>query len=184
MTGRGQSDTSEIPPPLYSVRTVLYSTFLAVSTIQPFHKFPFSSFLPPSLPPSIPLLSLSAFQYYLCCITISLKHNTLVSCRSVLSSLKLDLSSLTDSTNSSLLLFHSNDLLSISSTRLCSTFAIKAAYSRRTWYHCGVPRMERSVTRVMRLNTMAMIATSKLVAPEDVSQTRGHVYCPLETMVS
>lgn len=41
--------------------------------------------------------------------------------------------------------------------------------------------MERSMTRVMRLNKMATIATSKLVAPEGVNQMKGPDYCPLET---
>ena len=38
--------------------------------------------------------------------------------------------------------------------------------------------------RAMRLNKMATIAISKLVAPEGVNQMRGRVYCPLETMDS
>ena len=44
--------------------------------------------------------------------------------------------------------------------------------------------MERSVKKVMKLNKMATIAISKLVALEDANQMRGPVYCPLGTMDS
>lgn len=154
---------SSFPPPFWLFQQPSYST----QSPQPIHVY---------------LSPIYTVYYLLCSILITLKrrkiHKSLVSPRPA----ELILSYLTDSTNSSHLPRQTScpSPLPSFSRHLESS----SARCRRIWFHCGVPKMERSMTKAMTLNKTATIATNKVVAPEDVNQMREAVYCPLETMDS